>query len=113
MNGRGSVTFGTGALGASGGVNARKGVVPKVTQPPARAALQTALPGLGPDVRDPFRFTWWNTPEGARVWIEHRGVWRPGVIVGRGRKYVTVEIAGAGKRRGSVRKLYPQLRRRG
>ena len=45
-------------------------------------AVQT-LPGFGPDVRDTFRFSWWNTPEGARVWIEHCGAWREGVIVAR------------------------------
>ena len=33
-----------------------------------------------------------DTAEGARVWIEHRGRWRAGVIVRRGREYVRVEI---------------------
>ena len=53
---------------------------------------QLPLEGFGPDAGDPFRFTWWNTRERDRVWVEHRGRWRAGVIVGRGRKYVEVEI---------------------
>ena len=34
---------------------------------------QIPLPGLVAAVADSFRFTWWNTREGAAVWIEHRG----------------------------------------
>lgn len=71
-----------------------------------------ALPGFGPEVGDPFRFTWWNTRAGAPVWVEYRGRWRAGVIVGRGRKYVTVETAGWRGRSRCVRKLYSELRRR-
>jgi len=52
---------------------------------------------------------WWNTAEGAAVWIEHRGAWREGVIIGRGRKYVEVAVSGAGGRRLRVRKLYSEL----
>ncbi len=70
-----------------------------------------ALPGFGPDAGDCFAFTWWTTAEGARVWIEHRGRWRQGVIVWRGRKYVVVAIEARGGRHTRVRKLYSELRR--
>ncbi len=70
-----------------------------------------ALPGFGPEAGDSFRFTWWNTLAGAPVWIEHRGRWRTGVIVGRGREYVRVEIDTWGGSRTRVRKLYSELRR--
>jgi hypothetical protein len=73
---------------------------------------QGALPGFGPDATDPFRFTWWNTRAGDAVWIEHRGRWRAGVVMSRGRKYVEVAVAGAGKRQHRYRKLYRELRRR-
>jgi hypothetical protein len=66
---------------------------------------------LGSDAGDPFRFTWWNTADGAEVWIEHRGGWRAGVVIGRGRKYVEVAIAGSKGKRRRVRKLYSELRR--
>lgn len=72
---------------------------------------QVPLDGFGPDASDPFRFTWWNTAEGARVWIEHRGRWRAGVIARRGREYVRVEIETRGGRHTRVRKLYSDLRR--
>lgn len=72
---------------------------------------QTALPGLGPDADDRFRFTWWTTPIGGEVWVERRGECVKGRIVGRGRFYVNVEvISGHGKRR-RVKRLYSQLRR--
>jgi len=73
---------------------------------------QLPLAGFGPDAGDGFRFTWWNTAEGARAWIEHRGNWRAGVVIGRGRKYVEVAIETRGGRRQRVRKPYPELRRR-
>jgi hypothetical protein len=72
---------------------------------------QQALPGLGPDAGDPFRFTWWTTRIGVEVWIEHRKRWRAGVIVGRGREHVIVAIAGAGGRHRRVRKSYSELQR--
>jgi hypothetical protein len=71
-----------------------------------------SLPGFGPEASDPFRFTWWMTRDGDQVWIEHRGRWREGVIVGRGRERVMVAIAGTGGRRRRVRKPYSELRRR-
>ena len=76
------------------------------------ASAQPSLPAFGPDASDPFRFTWYTTPAGAEVWIERRGRWVKGRIVGRGRKYVEVGIAGAGGRRCCVRTLYSELRRR-
>ncbi len=30
-------------------------------------------PASGPDDNDLFRFTWRNTPNEARVWIDYRG----------------------------------------
>ncbi len=84
------------------------------SRPPAGAptgAGQTALPGFGPDPRDLFRFTWWNTSDRAEAWIEHRGKWRAGLVIGRGRKYVEVAIVGANGKRRRVRKLYSELRR--
>jgi hypothetical protein len=56
---------------------------------------QLPLPGLGPELDDGFRFTWWNTREGAAVWIEHQGRWRAGVVVGLGRKRAAVAIEAA------------------
>lgn len=73
---------------------------------------QLALKGLGPEVGDTFRFTWWNTQTGDAVWIEHRGSWRTGVVISRGRKYVEVGIAGAGRRQHRVSRPYSELRRR-
>jgi hypothetical protein len=73
---------------------------------------QQALRGLGPELDDGFRFTWWTTRDGDRVWVEHRCRWRAGVIVGRGRERVTVAIAGADSGRRSVRRSYSELRRR-
>ena len=73
---------------------------------------QASLPGFGPDAGDPFRFTWHTTRIGAEVWIEHRGKWRAGIVVGRGRKYVAVEIEAAGFKRLVVAKPYSELRRR-
>lgn len=78
----------------------------------AQSDIQLPLAGLGPDLRDPFRFTWHNTRIGAEVWIEHRGRWRAGIVAGRGRKYVEVTIEGAGGRRLHVRQSYSELRRR-
>ena len=62
----------------------------------AATAAQPALPGFGPADRDGFRFTWYNTRVGAAVWVEHRGRWRAGVVVGLGRKRATVAIEAAG-----------------
>jgi hypothetical protein len=72
---------------------------------------QHALLNFGPDARDGFRFTWWNTADGARVWIEHHGHWCAGIIVGRGREYVEVAIEGVRGQRRRVRKPYSELRR--
>ncbi len=72
---------------------------------------QLALRNPNPEVGDAFRFTWWNTREGAAVSVEHWGRWREGVIAARGGRYVEVAIASAGARRKSVRKLYSVLRR--
>jgi hypothetical protein len=73
---------------------------------------QAALPGFGPDERDRFRFTWWNTQVGDAVWIEYRGRWRPGAVNRLGREFVQIAIAGAGQRPLQVSKLYCELRRR-
>jgi len=72
---------------------------------------QLALAGQGPAASDDFRFTWWNTQQCAAVWIEHRGSWRQGIIVERGREYVRVEIETRAGRRRRVRKSYSELRR--
>jgi hypothetical protein len=76
------------------------------------AGGHTALPGFGPDPRDPFRFTWWNARVGAAVWIQHRERWRAGVVVGLGRKRAAVAIEAAGFKRIVVAKSYGELRRR-
>lgn len=78
----------------------------------SQAVSQLALKGLGPDAGDPFRFSWHNTRIGAEVWVEHRGSWRPAIVASRGRKYVEVEIEGAGERQRRVSKSYSELRRR-
>ena len=75
-------------------------------------SFQLVLKGLGPDAGDPFRFTWWNTREGAAVWIEHRGQWRTGVVVGLGRKRAAIAIEAAGFKRLVVAKAYDELMRR-
>src|SRR5262249_26453404 len=46
----------------------------------ARDRDQLSLAGLGPELDDGFRFTWWNARSGAAVWIEHRRRWRAGVM---------------------------------
>ncbi len=71
-----------------------------------------ALAGLGPDAGDGFRFTWWNTREGAAVWIEHRGRWRAGVVIGLGRKRASIAIDAVGFKRLVVATPYSELRRR-
>src|SRR5258708_39931756 len=76
------------------------------------ADQQVALPGFGPEAGDSFRFTWWNTREGAAVWIEHRGRRRAGVVIGLGRKRVAIAIEAEGVTRLLVDKPYDQLRRR-
>lgn len=73
---------------------------------------QLTLAGLGPELDDGFRFTWWNTREGAAVWIEHRGRWRSGVVVGLGPRRATVAIEAAGFKRLVIAKSYSQLWRR-
>ena len=73
---------------------------------------QATLPGLGPNAADGFRFTWWNTQAGDAVWVEHRGVWRAGVVMRGGRKYVEVAIADAGGKQHRVSRSYSELRRR-
>ena len=77
-----------------------------------KIADQLALPGLGPELDDGFRFTWWNTREGVAVWIEHRGRWCAGVVIGLGRKRAAVAIEAASFRRLIVVKPYKKLRRR-
>jgi hypothetical protein len=78
----------------------------------SREPWQLPLGFAGPDSRDQFRFTWWNTQVGDAVWIEHRGRWLAGVVIGRGHEFVQVAAAGTGKRQPRVRKLYCELRRR-
>ena len=73
---------------------------------------QRPLPGLGPELDDGFRFTWWNTREGAAVWIKHPGRWRAGVVVGLGRKRAAVAVEAARFKRLLVVTPYSQLRRR-
>jgi hypothetical protein len=90
----------------------RGGPVPENTRGEACMNAQLALRGLGPDVGDPFRFTWWNTAKGAPIWIEHRGSWRAGVVIGCGRKRVAVAIKTAKCNRLIVAKPYSELRRR-
>jgi hypothetical protein len=94
---------------------------PAITSDRARAqaratrperSTQTALPKFGPEVDDRFRFTWWNTAEKAPVWIEYRGRWRAGVVIGRGRKRALVAIEADGFNRLLVAKSYNQLCRR-
>jgi len=63
-------------------------------------------------VRDPFRFTWWNTLLGAACWVEHRGGWRAGAVVHRGNKYVAVMLTDGEGRTKYVRRGYGDLRRR-
>ena len=78
----------------------------------AAITTQPALPGFGPADDDGFRFTWWNTREGAAVWIEHHGRWRAGVLVRLGRKRAAVAIEIASFKRLIVVKSYTELRRR-
>ena len=73
---------------------------------------QLTLKLFGPWPDDGFRFTWWNTREGAAVWVKDRGRWRPGIVIHRGRKYVSVVFVGIGDGRGYVRRRYEDLRRR-
>ena len=77
-----------------------------------RHRLKETYRGPGRTPGDLFRFTWWNTRSGAAVWIEHRGRWRAGVVVGLGRKRAAVAIEAAGFKRLVVAKLYRELRRR-
>ena len=78
----------------------------------AASTTQPTLPGFGPADDDGFRFTWWNTREGAAVWIEHRGRWRAGVVVRLGRKRAAVALDSADFKRLSVARSYSELRRR-
>jgi len=73
---------------------------------------QLPLPRFGPEPDDGFRFTWWNTREGTACWVEHRGSWRPGVVVHRGKKYVTAMLTDGEGRTRYVRRGYGELRRR-
>jgi hypothetical protein len=82
----------------------------KATFGGSRVELQ-ALPGFGPDVTDRFSYTWWNTPPAGQVWIERRGEWVKGRIIGRGRFYVAVEITDRRGRRRRVKRRYEELRR--
>jgi len=77
-----------------------------------RTSGQLALKGLGPELDDGFRFTWWNTREGAAVWIENRGRWRAGAVIGLGRRRALVAIEAASFKRATVAKPYSKLRRR-
>jgi hypothetical protein len=73
---------------------------------------QLTLPTLGPEVDEVFRFTWHNTRIGVAVWIEHRGGWSAGVVVGLARKRVAVAIEAAGSKRVTIVKPYAELLRR-
>ena len=73
---------------------------------------QLALPVIGPDAGDEFRFTWWNTREGAACWVGYRGSWRAVIVVHRGRESVTVMLTGLRGRAGYLRRGYGELRRR-
>lgn len=73
---------------------------------------QIPLPGFAAVVADSFRFTWWNTREGAAVWIENRGRWRTGVVFGLTRKRAAIAIEAAGSKRLVVATPYSGLRRR-
>jgi hypothetical protein len=73
---------------------------------------QLDLTGFGPATGDRFRFSWWNTFEGAAVWVEYRGRWRKGVVRDRGRQFVWVEVEAAAGRTYRTRKSYGELRRR-
>jgi hypothetical protein len=73
---------------------------------------QLELVGRGDTAEDGFRFTWWNTREGASVFVEHRGWWRPGVVVHLGRRYVSVMLTERSGRTVYVRRAYGELRRR-
>jgi hypothetical protein len=77
-----------------------------------KSRAQRILPGLGPELDDGFRFTWWNTREGAAAWIEHRGHWRAGVVVALGRRRAAVAIEATAFKRLIVAKPYIELRRR-
>lgn len=74
-------------------------------------STQQALPGLGPDAGDGFRFTWWTTPKGAKVWVQRSGHWRTGIVVHRGREYVEVLVASPSGRPIRLRRRYEELRR--
>jgi hypothetical protein len=78
----------------------------------AADAGQVMPPGLRPDAADAFHFDWWTTRERAAVWIEYRGRWRAGVIVGRGRRNAQVVITAAKAKRLTVAKPDSELRRR-
>lgn len=73
---------------------------------------QLPIADFGPDARDAFRFTWWNTREGADVWVKHRSRWCAGTVIGRGRKRVLVSIEVANWKRLLISKPYSDLRRR-
>jgi hypothetical protein len=84
----------------------------KTDETPLRGCSQAALSGLGSNPQDTFRFTWWNTSEGAAVWIEYRSRWRAGIVVSRGRKYVRVLLTERRGRPVHVLRTYGELRRR-
>ena len=73
---------------------------------------QLELLGRGDPAADGFRFDWWTTREGAAVFVEHRGSWRPGVVVHLGRRYVSVMLTERSGRTVYVRRSYGELRRR-
>jgi len=83
----------------------------KTDETPPPKSGQFALPGFGPDPSDRFRFTWWTTPKGAKVWVQRSGHWRTGIVVHRGREYVEVLVASPSGRPIRLRRRYEELRR--
>ena len=77
----------------------------------AAIAAQSALPGFGPADATAFASLGATRRVGAAVWMEHRGRWRAGVVVGLGRKRAAVGIEAVGFKRLIVATLYRELRR--
>jgi len=60
---------------------------------------------------DGFQLMWLNMREGAAWWVEHRGSWRSGMVVHRGRLIVSVMLTGLKGQTMYVRRKYGNLRR--
>ena len=73
---------------------------------------QLSLLRGGNRAADGLRVGWRAARAGVRIWIEERGEWRPGIIVHRGRKHVTVMIGRPASRAVYQRRAYRELRRR-